>query len=64
LPEATDSTEREFANLDLFKATFETNLFGAVTVTEAFLPLLRNSVAGRRPASKSPQCAQASSKPT
>jgi NAD(P)-dependent dehydrogenase (short-subunit alcohol dehydrogenase family) len=47
LPEATDSSEREFANVDVFKATFETNVFGAVAVTEAFLPLLRNSVAGR-----------------
>jgi NAD(P)-dependent dehydrogenase (short-subunit alcohol dehydrogenase family) len=47
LPEATDSSEREFANIDVFRTTFDTNLFGTVAVTEAFLPLLRNSVAGR-----------------
>jgi len=47
LPEATDSTAHNFANVDLFRTTFETNLFGAVAVTEEFLPLLRNSVAGR-----------------
>jgi NAD(P)-dependent dehydrogenase (short-subunit alcohol dehydrogenase family) len=47
LPEATDPTACEFANVDMFRSTFETNLFGAVAVTEAFLPLLRNSVAGR-----------------
>lgn len=47
LPEATDSAEHDFANPDLFRATFDTNLFGAVAVTEAFLPLLRNSPAGR-----------------
>jgi NAD(P)-dependent dehydrogenase (short-subunit alcohol dehydrogenase family) len=47
LPEATDPSEREFANVDVFRSTFETNVFGAVAVTEAFLPLLRNSVAGR-----------------
>jgi NAD(P)-dependent dehydrogenase (short-subunit alcohol dehydrogenase family) len=47
LPEATDATEHEFANPDLFRTTFDTNLFGAVAVTEAFLPLLRNSPAGR-----------------
>lgn len=43
LPEATDSSDHEFANPDLFPATFETNLFGSVAVTEAFLPLLRRS---------------------
>ena len=47
LPEATDSTAHNFANVDLFRTTFETNVFGAVAVTEEFLPLLRNSVAGR-----------------
>ncbi len=31
----------------LFRETFETNLFGAVSVTEAFLPLLRAGDAGR-----------------
>ncbi len=33
--------------LDQWRATFETNLFGAVAVTQAFLPLLRKSPAGR-----------------
>lgn len=47
LPEAVDGTEREFANPDTFRATFDTNLFGAVAVTEAFLPLLRRSPMGR-----------------
>lgn len=47
LPEATDGSDREFANPDLFPATFDTNLFGAVAVTEAFLPLLRRSPMGR-----------------
>lgn len=47
LPEATDGTEHEFANPDLFAVTFETNLFGPVAVTEAFLPLLRRSANGR-----------------
>jgi NAD(P)-dependent dehydrogenase (short-subunit alcohol dehydrogenase family) len=47
LPEATDATEHQFADPDLFAVTFETNLFGAVAVTEAFLPLLRRSPRGR-----------------
>ncbi len=47
LPEATDSSDRAFVNLEVFKETFATNLFGAVAVTEAFLPLLRQSSAAR-----------------
>lgn len=47
LPEATDTTEHDFADPRMFQATFETNLFGAVAVTEAFLPLLRHSAMGR-----------------
>jgi NAD(P)-dependent dehydrogenase (short-subunit alcohol dehydrogenase family) len=47
LPEASDSTQHEFANPDMFRATFDTNLFGAVAVTEAFLPLLRRSPKAR-----------------
>jgi NAD(P)-dependent dehydrogenase (short-subunit alcohol dehydrogenase family) len=47
LPEAVDGTRHEFANPDMFRATFDTNLFGAVAVTEAFLPLLRRSPMGR-----------------
>jgi NAD(P)-dependent dehydrogenase (short-subunit alcohol dehydrogenase family) len=40
LPEATASTS-EVVDAALFRKTFETNLFGAVSVIEAFLPLLR-----------------------
>ncbi|KAA0023041.1 SDR family NAD(P)-dependent oxidoreductase [Antrihabitans cavernicola] len=47
LPEATDATDHEFADLDTFRSTFETNVFGAVAVTEALLPLLRRSAMGR-----------------
>lgn len=47
LPEATDASPHDFANPDLFRATFDTNLFGAVNVIEAFLPLLRLSRKGR-----------------
>jgi NAD(P)-dependent dehydrogenase (short-subunit alcohol dehydrogenase family) len=34
-------------SLDTWRATFETNVFGLVTTTQAFLPLLRESDAGR-----------------
>jgi NAD(P)-dependent dehydrogenase (short-subunit alcohol dehydrogenase family) len=47
LPEATDGDEHEFASVDLFAKTFQTNVFGPVAVIEAFLPLLRNASAGR-----------------
>jgi NAD(P)-dependent dehydrogenase (short-subunit alcohol dehydrogenase family) len=47
LPEATDGERHEFASLALFKETYATNVFGPVAVTEAFLPLLRRSPAGR-----------------
>jgi NAD(P)-dependent dehydrogenase (short-subunit alcohol dehydrogenase family) len=47
LPEATDPEPHEYASADMFRNTFETNVFGAVAVTEALLPLLRNSAAGR-----------------
>ncbi|WP_058836152.1 SDR family oxidoreductase [Luteimonas abyssi] len=33
--------------LDTWRKTFETNVFGLVAVTQAFLPLLRKSAAGR-----------------
>ncbi len=47
LPEATaDDIERPL-DPRMFRETFETNVFGAVTVTKAFLPLLRRSDAGR-----------------
>jgi NAD(P)-dependent dehydrogenase (short-subunit alcohol dehydrogenase family) len=47
LPEATDGEQHEFTSFPLFKQTFATNVFGPVAVTEAFLPLLRKSRAGR-----------------
>jgi NAD(P)-dependent dehydrogenase (short-subunit alcohol dehydrogenase family) len=34
-------------DLDTWRRTFDTNLFGVVAVTKAFLPLLRKSEAGR-----------------
>jgi NAD(P)-dependent dehydrogenase (short-subunit alcohol dehydrogenase family) len=47
LPEATHMGGNEPLDLDLFKQTFETNLFGPVSVVQEFLPLLRRSEAGR-----------------
>ncbi|MFD4369116.1 SDR family NAD(P)-dependent oxidoreductase [Rhodococcus sp. NPDC058521] len=47
LPEATDAEPHEFASTDLFRSTFATNVFGLVATTEAFVPLLKKSVAGR-----------------
>lgn len=47
LPEATDAEEHEFASPEMFQSTFATNVFGAVAVIEAFLPLLRRSPMGR-----------------
>jgi NAD(P)-dependent dehydrogenase (short-subunit alcohol dehydrogenase family) len=48
LPEVT-AADRVKGPLDfrMFKDTFETNVLGAVAVTEAFLPLLRESEGGR-----------------
>jgi NAD(P)-dependent dehydrogenase (short-subunit alcohol dehydrogenase family) len=48
LPEVT-AADRVQGPLDfrMVKDTFETNVFGAVAVTEAFLPLLRESEGGR-----------------
>ncbi|CAO5157806.1 hypothetical protein FAIPA1_10205 [Frankia sp. AiPs1] len=59
LPEATDIVEHEFADTNIFRQTFETNTFGPVTVTEIFLPLLRESApvgssTSRRPWARSP----------
>jgi NAD(P)-dependent dehydrogenase (short-subunit alcohol dehydrogenase family) len=34
-------------SLDIWRRTFETNLFGLIATTQAFLPLLRKSEAGR-----------------
>lgn len=47
LPEATAGENHEPVDLGLFRQTFDTNLFGAVSVTQQFLPLLRASTAGR-----------------
>jgi NAD(P)-dependent dehydrogenase (short-subunit alcohol dehydrogenase family) len=46
LPEAT-AGDADPLDLGLFRQTFETNVFGAVAVTKAFLPLLRKSASGR-----------------
>jgi NAD(P)-dependent dehydrogenase (short-subunit alcohol dehydrogenase family) len=48
LPEATGA-DRATGPMDvsMFKDTFDTNVFGAVAVTEAFLPLLRSAPAAR-----------------
>ena len=34
-------------SLDIWRRTFDTNLFGLIATTQAFLPLLRKSEAGR-----------------
>jgi NAD(P)-dependent dehydrogenase (short-subunit alcohol dehydrogenase family) len=46
LPEATASNAGPL-DLHLLRETFATNVFGAVSVTKAFLPLLRKSASGR-----------------
>jgi NAD(P)-dependent dehydrogenase (short-subunit alcohol dehydrogenase family) len=47
LPEATAPEAAKPLDLALFRQTFATNVFGAVAVIEQFLPLLRESPAGR-----------------
>ncbi len=47
LPEATNPEPAEVVDAAMFRTTFDTNLFGAVAVLEAFLPLLRKSPSGR-----------------
>lgn len=47
LPEATDDSEHDFVNPDVFQNTFATNVFGAVAMIEAFLPMLRKSPMAR-----------------
>ena len=47
LPEATGGAGDGPIDLTAFRETFEVNLFGAVNVTQGFLPLLRRSEAGR-----------------
>lgn len=45
LPEATANAS-EAVDLALFVETFETNVFGVVSILDAFLPLVRTSPAG------------------
>jgi NAD(P)-dependent dehydrogenase (short-subunit alcohol dehydrogenase family) len=47
LPEATASDVDRPLDLRMFRETFETNVFGTISVTKAFLPLLRRSASGR-----------------
>jgi NAD(P)-dependent dehydrogenase (short-subunit alcohol dehydrogenase family) len=47
LPEAAASDVDRPLDLRMFRETFETNVFGTISVTEAFLPLLRRSASGR-----------------
>lgn len=47
LPEAADPGPREIVDVEMFRRTYATNVFGPVAVVEAFLPLLRKSAAGR-----------------
>jgi NAD(P)-dependent dehydrogenase (short-subunit alcohol dehydrogenase family) len=47
LPEATAADADAPIDLELLRRTFETNVFGAAAVAQAFLPLLRLSEAGR-----------------
>jgi NAD(P)-dependent dehydrogenase (short-subunit alcohol dehydrogenase family) len=46
LPEAT-ADSAELISTSMFRQTFKTNVFGAVSTTEQLLPLLRRSEAGR-----------------
>lgn len=46
LPEATVQTN-EVVDVDIFQQTYATNVFGAVSVLQEFLPQLRRSPAGR-----------------
>ncbi len=47
LPEATSPEQDQPLDLELFRRTFQTNVLGAVAVTQAFLPLLMRSDSGR-----------------
>lgn len=47
LPEATNPEPKEVVDLAMFEQTYATNVLGPVAVVEAFLPLLRQSPAGR-----------------
>ncbi|WP_286961776.1 MULTISPECIES: SDR family NAD(P)-dependent oxidoreductase [Arsenicicoccus] len=47
LPEFETTSPGEAVDAEMFRTTFATNLFGAVQVLEAFLPLLRRARVGR-----------------
>lgn len=47
LPEATADDTEGPVSLRMFEQTFRTNLFGAVSAVQAFLPMLRKSTSGR-----------------
>lgn len=47
LPEATALHAATPVDVDLFRRTFETNLFGAVRMIQHFVPLLRLAASGR-----------------
>jgi NAD(P)-dependent dehydrogenase (short-subunit alcohol dehydrogenase family) len=47
LPEATATDRRQPVDVDLFRRTFDTNLFGAVRVLQHFVPLVEKAPAGR-----------------
>lgn len=47
LPEARATDAESVVDVSLFEETFATNVFGAVAVSSAFLPLLCESAAGR-----------------
>ena len=47
LPEATTPNDSGALRVEMFQATFDTNVFGVVRVIDAMLPLLRRSAAGR-----------------
>ena len=44
---ALDRVPPSEVGFDLIRATFETNVYGVIRVTQAFLPLLRRSASGR-----------------
>ncbi|MBO7748728.1 SDR family NAD(P)-dependent oxidoreductase [Paenibacillus sp. MWE-103] len=47
LEEVANSGRPSVASLDEVRAVFETNAFGVIAITQAMLPLLRESTAGR-----------------
>jgi NAD(P)-dependent dehydrogenase (short-subunit alcohol dehydrogenase family) len=47
LPEATTADIARPLDMAMFRESFDTNVFGAVSVTKEFLPMLREAPAGR-----------------